>query len=86
MFVTHRIIGVTEKEGKKVIMTKGDANRSEDEGTISQDQIIGKVAFVVPKFGYFVDFARSAYGLIILIMIPAAILILDQLFAIKKNR
>lgn len=83
--VTHRIIGIEEKNGLKTIMTKGDANRSEDEGVITEDKIIGKVAFVVPKFGYFVDFARSTYGLIILIMIPAAILILDQLFTVKKQ-
>lgn len=45
-FITHRIINI---DGNK-IYTKGDANTSEDY-EITIDKIIGKVVFIIPKFG-----------------------------------
>lgn len=44
--ITHRIIAI---EGNKII-TKGDANNTEDK-TISKEQIIGKVTKVISNFG-----------------------------------
>jgi len=77
--VTHRIIEASEHNGKTVFTTKGDANRSEDNNTITPDQIIGKVALVIPKLGYLVSFSRSVPGLIILVVIPAVTIVLDEL-------
>jgi len=83
LIVTHRIVEV-KNAGTKRYMTKGDANRSEDEDEISKDQIMGKVVFVAPKLGYFVAFTKTMPGLIILVMIPALIYILDELLKMKK--
>lgn len=83
--VTHRIVAV-EKEGQQnKYSTKGDANRSGDEDIISDSQIIGKVYFVIPRLGYLVAFIKSPRGLILLLIIPALVLILDELLKIKKN-
>ncbi len=77
--VTHRIVRVSEENGEELYETKGDANRTDDSGSTNQENVQGKVVFVVPKLGYFVAFAQSLPGLIILILIPAGILILSEL-------
>lgn len=82
--ITHRIIS-SEKDYQAIFATKGDANRSVDSDTTTIDKIIGKVIFVVPKLGYFVAFAKSLPGLILLIIVPAAALILDELIKIKNG-
>lgn len=82
--VTHRIIAVDREKVKKY-STKGDANRTGDEDAIDDQQIIGKVILVIPKLGYFVAFSKSSRGLIFLLVIPAVVLILDELVKIKKN-
>ncbi len=82
--VTHRIVAV-EKGKENKYSTKGDANRSGDEDIITDKQVIGKVVLVIPKLGYFVAFSKSRSGLIFLLIIPAAILILDELIKIKKH-
>ena len=81
--VTHRIVEI--KNGDETqYLTKGDANRSEDEATIIDSQIIGKVVLVIPKLGFLVAYTKTLWGLIILVLIPATIYILDELFKIKN--
>ena len=82
--VTHRIIEILQKDGKSFFSTKGDANRSEDEDSITQDKIIGKISLVIPKLGYLVAFSKSLPGLIILAIIPAVLFILGELFKVKN--
>lgn len=81
--VTHRIAAVEEGSLRKY-HTKGDANRSEDEDFITADQVIGKVVLVIPKLGYFVAYTKSPQGLLFLVLIPAAVYILDELIKIKN--
>lgn len=83
--VTHRIIEALKKNNGYEYGTKGDANRSQDFDNITIDQIMGKVVFVVPKLGYMVAFAKSPPGIILLIMVPAVLFIVDELFKIKQN-
>lgn len=82
--VTHRLVEIPKDKSTGSFSTKGDANRSQDAAQINQDQIIGKVVFVIPKLGYLVAFSKSLPGLIILIMIPALMFLLDQLFKLKN--
>lgn len=82
--VTHRIVAVDQGKEKKY-STKGDANRTGDEDIIGDQQIMGKVVLVIPKLGYFVAFSKSPRGLIFLLIIPAVILILDELVKVKKH-
>ena len=80
--VTHRIAS----SKKNNFLTKGDANRSEDEATVSQDNILGKVILVVPKIGFLVGFAKSPLGLVLLIIVPAGLLMLSELLSIYQNK
>lgn len=82
---THRIVGEDNQEDVKLFTTQGDANNSSDSEKITQDQIIGKVFFKIPFFGYVVAFSRTLPGLIILIVIPATIIIYDEILNIKKE-
>lgn len=73
---THRVSEI--KNG--VFVTKGDANRVEDNDTINKEQILGKVVLVIPKIGFLVGFVQTLPGLIILVLIPAGILIISAVF------
>lgn len=88
---THRIAKL-EKEGEEQrFVTKGDANRVQDSENIIENQIMGKVILVVPKFGYFISFVRSFNGMIIFVFFPAFLIVVDELIKIvaaakeKKN-
>lgn len=50
-FITHRII---KKEGKRIV-TKGDANNTEDD-EINESQIIGKLMYKSKLFNFIIDF------------------------------
>lgn len=78
---THRIVG-TEKNN---IITKGDANKSNDDKTIDKDLIIGKVKYIIPFLGYVISFAKTQTGFILLMVIPATIIIYSELLNIKKE-
>lgn len=52
IIITHRIIEKTP-EG---YITKGDNNNVEDSERITDNNIIGKVKFSIPKVGYIMDF------------------------------
>jgi len=81
---THRIV---EKEDTGIIRctTQGDANDAADSNAVLPPQIVGKVIFKIPYFGYPVAFARTWPGVIILIIIPATIIIYDEVGNIRKE-
>lgn len=83
--VTHRIVDKEEVSGEIEYTTKGDVNRSPDSDTITRDKILGKYQLKVPYIGYLLNFAKTLPGLIILIIIPAGIVIFDEIKKIRKE-
>jgi len=83
--VTHRIFEIEETEEEKLFVTKGDANDSPDSERVREEQILGKVVFAIPYLGHPVSFAKTTEGLILLIIIPAVIIIYDELRKIKEE-
>ncbi|GIW62509.1 MAG: S26 family signal peptidase [Patescibacteria group bacterium] len=79
--VTHRIVEV--KDDNKEFVTKGDANRSIDQGTVMAKSVIGKVIYVIPKLGYLSAFAKTPLGILVFIGVPIFALVFDKLA--KKN-
>lgn len=77
--VTHRIAGMKTVSGRVTYVTKGDANRSEDEGEVGQEEVVGKVVLVIPLIGRYVAFAQSPLGLVLLVLLPGLGLIVDHL-------
>jgi len=83
--ITHRIYDIKVVEGKPFYITKGDANKTPDSGEISSERIIGKVLFSLPYFGYAVETAKKPWGFAFLIIIPAVIIITDEVKKIVKE-
>lgn len=79
--ITHRIVDIQGNQ----INTKGDANQVNDQDFIEKKQILGKVFYSLPNFGYLVIFIKSIPGLIALIIIPATIIIYQEFVQIKNN-
>ena len=82
--VTHRISKTTQENGTTMFETKGDANRSLDQDLVPLEDVIGRVIFTVPKLGYLVAFAKSPLGLVIFIIVPAILLISNEVMGIVK--
>lgn len=86
---THRVIEMRVVEGKYLYTTKGDANNAPDQNEVNQDKVIGKVLFDIPYVGYAVAEARKPVGFTILIVVPAVIIVYDEIRKIIneiKNR
>jgi signal peptidase len=82
---THRIAEIKVVSGEAVFKTKGDANHSEDSKEVLQNEVLGKVYFSIPLFGYLVDFVRKPLGLMLVIVIPAIVIIYDEINKIIKE-
>jgi signal peptidase len=75
---THRIVEIRNENGSESYVTKGDANNAPDSSAVRENEIIGKVLFSVPYAGYAVDVARKPIGFVLIIVIPALIIIGDE--------
>ncbi len=73
--VTHRIIDQTEQG----FIVKGDANNVADVKPVKEEAILGKVVLTIPYAAYAVNAMRSKIGLILLIVIPALLIIGDEI-------
>lgn len=77
---THRLVNIDGQD----FTTKGDANQVSDQEKINQNQVIGKVNYIIPKIGYLIMFVKTLPGLITLIIIPSTIIVWQELLKIKK--
>lgn len=82
---THRIIESRAIEGTLLFKTKGDANEDADAHEISSKEIIGKVVLDVPFVGYLIAFARKPLGFLLIIILPALIIVGDEIIKIWKE-
>lgn len=79
VIVTHRAIEI-EKEGDIInFKTKGDANEDVDTYTVTSEDVIGEMVFVLPYLGYAVDRAKSKLIFILLVILPSLLIIADEL-------
>ena len=83
--ITHRIVGEEVVGGAFLYTTKGDANDDPDTRKVPEDEIIGKVLFSIPYAGFVIDMARKPVGFVLLVGIPAAAIIIDELVTIWKE-
>jgi len=73
--ITHRIFKIKDNE----IITKGDANEDPDFDVIPNSHIIGRKLISVPHVGYAIDFVKSPRGFVMLVIIPASIIVYEEL-------
>lgn len=89
--ITHRIYDIKISEGKTYYITKGDNNQSVDVGSITRDNIVGKMVYKINGLGKIQFFLSTKLGWILIILIPALCFILydlnrlNRIFKIKKK-
>jgi len=76
--LTHRIHDVEVVEGRVQYITKGDANEEPDRRRVTKRNIIGKVLLDIPYIGYVVSFAQKPLGFALVIILPALIIVVDE--------
>jgi signal peptidase len=78
---THRIVATEDAS----YITKGDANKTNDPRLVTPEMVIGKVLFSVPYLGYGFNIVRTPIGFLSVVVIPALLLIADELWFIGKE-
>jgi signal peptidase len=84
--LTHRIVSIRQQDGQWVFKTKGDASLDPDPGEVILRGQVSRMAFDIPYLGYVVDFAKSTVGVVLLLLVPAAGLLLIHTRKIWKER
>ncbi|MBP5224687.1 MAG: signal peptidase I [Lachnospiraceae bacterium] len=78
--ISHRIISI----GEDTMIVKGDANAIED-APITKDQVVGRMAFYIPRVGKAVSFLKTplGYGCIAALIV---LLITVNLISMKREK
>lgn len=72
--VTHRIVDRTE-EG---FVTRGDKNNSNDKKAVSENNIVGKVVFIIPKTGLVIGYLKTPMGMCCVILWSILFVLYDK--------
>jgi len=81
--MTHRVIAM-EKGSELNFQTKGDANEDTDPITVPAQNVLGKVFFHVPYFGYVSQFAKAPLGFMLLLCIPGLIIVVMEIRNVRR--
>ena len=80
---THRVVSV--EEGSELhFQTKGDANEDADPFIIPAQNVLGKVCFHVPYFGYVSQFVKTPPGFMLLLCVPGLVIIVMEIRNIRQ--
>jgi signal peptidase len=82
--VTHRVKEILRGENLS-FQTKGDAVEDKDPFIVKAGDIVGKTVFVIPYIGYYIKSSKKPLAFVILTIIPAIILIADEIRKIVSN-
>lgn len=77
---THRIKEITEENGIKNYVTKGDNNVLEDTHIITGADIAGKYVTKIPIFGKLINFISGTVGFLVCIVFPLLIFFIYQIY------
>lgn len=83
--VTHRVIEVMTENGERTFHTQGDANEDPDPTPVPASAVVGVVLFHVPLVGHVIAFGQTALGTVLLVIVPAVLLILNELYALYQD-
>ena len=84
--VTHRIYKKYNYNNTIYYETKGDNNVAQDVGRITFGNIVGKYLFKIPGLGKLQFFVTSKVGWVLIILLPALIIILSDVFKLKNAK
>jgi len=86
--ITHRIAFKLYPNGVEnlpIYKTSGDANEEFDRWEVKPEDIVGRAVFSIPYLGYAVDFAKRPYGFLLLVIVPATIVIYEELKIVGRE-
>lgn len=81
--VTHRVIGIGHSSSL-YFETKGDANEDPDPFTVPARNLVGKISFHMPYWGYFAEFLKTPLGFLFAVVIPGSIIIAVYIITIWR--
>jgi len=82
----HRVVEKIVEDGSFYFKTKGDANEKPDPWIVKPEDICGALMLTIPYYGYLIWFARTPIGIVTFILVPAIILIVNEIRNILKYR
>jgi signal peptidase len=78
VLTSHRVIAV-EDGSPFHFRTKGDANEDADPFILPAENVVGRVCFHLPYFGYVTQFAKTPLGLLLTLCLPGLVIILMEM-------
>lgn len=83
---THRIVKVNGNEDPALITfrTKGDNAEGEDLRSVGAGDLVGVYAFRLPGLGYFIRFLQSAWGFVLIIVLPLTLFLAYRIYVLVK--
>ena len=82
--VTHRVMEISEKDGRPQFVTKGDNNNVEDQVPVDAEDLIGIYQKRIPKAGNVAMFMQTTPGLILCVVCPIILLVGYDMLRRKK--
>ena len=76
--ISHRVIAV-EQGSSLHFSTKGDANEDADPFILPPENVVGKVCFHIPYFGYVAQFVKTPLGFLLTLCLPGLIITVMEL-------
>lgn len=83
--ITHRVVDIREVRGKTMYQTKGDAVKEPDIELVPAERVAGSMIFSIPFIGFPVAFGKTQMGVVMLVIIPAAIIVYEELKSIWRE-
>jgi len=84
-YTTHRLVEIKDVDGKKTFITKGDANKTNDTETVDPASVVGKEISSIAGVGYLLGYIKTLPGLMIIVIVPAVIIIYEEVRKIKDE-
>lgn len=81
LVVSHRVVAITDQG----FITKGDANRDNDQLVVPPQNVVGKVVLHVPYVGYVIWALRTPLGFILALVVPATWLVILEIMNIRRE-
>lgn len=82
---THRVVKIVQVNEKEMYQTKGDAVQSPDLQLVPKNRVVGKVIFTLPYIGRPIAFAKTQLGVVVLVVVPAAIIVYEEFKSIGRE-
>lgn len=82
----HRVVEIGIRGGNRFFRTQGDANDSRDPFAVPTENVRGRTVVRIPKLGFLILALKSPWGFVFGLLIPALIIIADEIWKIIKDR